>query len=61
MLICLFSVSCWLMYLTIPTPTDLKAAQALINAPLEFRVVRGAESKFKHDRYSTFRPMYKSG
>ena len=43
----------------IPTPTDLKAAQAtlsartnaLTNAPLQLRAVREAESKVKRDRW----------
>ena len=43
----------------IPTPTDLKAAQAtlsartqaLINAPLQLRAVRETESKAKRDRW----------
>jgi len=43
----------------IPTPTDLKAAQAalsartqaLTNAPLQLRAVREAESKAKRDRW----------
>lgn len=56
----------------IPTPTDLKAAQAtlsartqaLTNAPLQLRAVREAESKAKRDRWPevlNLRPMYKSG
>lgn len=56
----------------IPTPTDLKAAQAtlsartqaLTNVPLQLRAVREAESKAKRDRWPevlNICPMYKSG
>ena len=54
----------------IPTPTDLKAAQAslsartqaLTNAPLQLRAVREAESKAKRDRWPevlNIRPMFR--
>lgn len=53
----------------IPTPTDLKAAQAMLsartqaltNAPLQLRAVREAESKAKRDRWPevlNIRPMF---